>query len=235
MPPDDVQRLTNNEVGRQTMQGGADWYGSFCEILDKHGIELDESHRVLDVGVGWGRMLRFLLRDIPVENMAGIDVEPRLVEACHETLPGGTFALVEPRDPLPYADHSFDFVINNSLFSHLSPGQHLHTLEEIARVTRPGGHVVSTILGRRHVLRALINHPKPGRSWTNIEDPQAFLDSFDDGEFMFVPTRTGRMAEYGLAVVPDQWIRVHWPPHLEVIDFDHEAPGQSLVLARKPL
>jgi SAM-dependent methyltransferase len=235
MPAIEIQKLTNMQFGRQTMSGAAGWYHSFSALLEANEVKLEEDHKLLDIGVGWGRMLRFLLHDLPIENMAGIEVNPPLVTACKETLPGGDFVMVEPKDALPYADNTFDFVINNSLFSHLSPEQHLHTLDEIARVTRPGGHVVSTVLSRRHVMHSLINNPTPGPPWSQVEDPAGLLADFDAGEFVFMQTRQGRMADYGMAVVPDEWIRKNWASRLEVLDFDHTAPGQSLVLARKPI
>lgn len=235
MPPVEVQKLTNLQSGRQTMGGAADWYRAFSALLEANGIAIDEDRRLLDIGVGLGRMLRFLLHDLPIENMAGVEVNPALVAACQETLPGGEFVLIEPKDPLPFEDDSFDFVINNSLFSHLSPEQHMHTLDQITRVTRPGGYVISTVLSRRHVIKSLVENPTPGPPWSQVEDPAALLASFDAGEFVFMQTRQGRMADYGMAVVPDAWILNNWASRLEVLDFDHEAPGQSLVLARKPL
>lgn len=233
LPSEDVQRITNSQVGRVTMQGGSDWYLSVRALLARAGVALEPDHTLLDVGVGWGRMLRFLLRDVPVENMAGVEVDPRLVKACDELLPGGRFALVEPRDPLPFADGEFDVVVNNSLFSHLSEAQHLHTLSEMVRVTRPGGHIISTVLTRRHVMRALIDNPNPTLPWSTVDDPAAFLKKVEAGEFCFIQTRKGMMAEYGLAIAPIGWIREHWGPGLEVIGFDDECPSQSLVLARK--
>jgi SAM-dependent methyltransferase len=235
MPPVEVQKLTNLQSGRQTMSGAAGWYHAFSALLEANEVVIDKDHQLLDIGVGWGRMLRFLLHDLPVENMTGVEVSPALVAACKETLPGGEFVLIEPKDPLPFEDASFDFVINNSLFSHLSPEQHLHTLDQITRVTRPGGYVVSTVLSRRHVLKSLVENPTPGPPWSQVEDPAALLASVDAGEFVFMQTRQGRMADYGMAVVPDAWIMKNWSSRLEVLDFDHEAPGQSLVLARKPL
>jgi hypothetical protein len=80
-----------------------------------------------------------------------------------------------------------------------------------------------------------VENPTPGPPWSQVEDPAALLASVDAGEFVFMQTRQGRMADYGMAVVPDAWIMKNWSSRLEVLDFDHEAPGQSLVLARKPL
>lgn len=234
MPSEGVQRLTNNRCGRDTMSAGADWYHAVWALLEDNDISIQPSNNLMDVGVGWGRMQRFLLHDLPVGNLAGVDVNERLITACNELLPGGEFHMVEPRDPMPFAADSFDFVVNNSLFSHLSVEQHLHTLDQIVRVLRPGGYLVSTVLTRRHVVQALRANADGGM-WSGVEDRAAMLAKVEAGEFFFHKTQQGRMAEYGRAVVPYAWMEKNWTSRVQLLAFDDECAGQSLVLARKPL
>lgn len=233
MPDVDVQRLTNGLCGAKTILPATTWYRYFWSLLERHGITVPDDAQMLDVGCGWGRMLRMFLRDFPPEHLAGVDVDSRLIAASQETLPGGRFACIEPREPLPFRDHEFDLVINNSLFSHLAPPQHLHTLGQIARVTKPGGVVVSTTFSRRH-LTILVGHRDLPGPWSSLGDPVEALERFDAGEFVFGRTREGQMAEYGLAIIPDVWLMEHWQGRLDVIAIDHQAPGQSVVLACKP-
>lgn len=233
MPPEEVQKVTNGLSGQPTMSLAADWYIYFWTVLGAHQLTVSDPADILDVGCGWGRILRFFLRDAPIERLAGVDVDGRLVEACRETLPGARFESIEPRGRLPFEDDQFTLIINNSLFSHLSIPQHRHTLAEMVRVLRPGGVMVSTIIGRRHLLTYL-SRGEPHSQWASLGDPKEALERFDAGEFVFGRTRDGRMAEYGLAVIPDSWLVRHWSELLDVVTIDHHAPGQSMVLASKP-
>ena len=82
---------------------------------------------ILDFGIGWGRVLRFFLKDVEVERLVGIDHYATAIEACHETYPPGgpRFLLTEPFPPAPFEDATFDLVFAYSVFSHLSEEAHL--------------------------------------------------------------------------------------------------------------
>jgi pimeloyl-ACP methyl ester carboxylesterase/SAM-dependent methyltransferase len=114
--------------------------------------------RVLDVGCGLGRTARALTEVLsPAGRYDGIDVVRDVVRWCqqnltradprlrfhHAAVESGLYspgAGVDAREyRFPFSDASFDFVVAESLFTHLAAAEARHYLSEIGRVLRPGG------------------------------------------------------------------------------------------------
>jgi 2-polyprenyl-3-methyl-5-hydroxy-6-metoxy-1,4-benzoquinol methylase len=100
---------------------------------------------VLDFGCGCGRMSRWLLeRGVRV---TGVDIEAPLIEWCRTHLPEGTFEVDPPLPPTHFADHTFDLVVNHSVFTHLDEEYQDQWLAELARIARPNGLLVLSFSG----------------------------------------------------------------------------------------
>ena len=69
--------------------------------------------------------------------MYGIDRAPLAIQYCWKK--SFSRSCVASVVQLPFADHCFDWVISLEVLSHLAPGEDSQTLEEWARVLRPGG------------------------------------------------------------------------------------------------
>ncbi len=95
--------------------------------------------RVLDAGCGAGRMSRYLAdRGCLVE---GVDLSPGMVAMArrdHADLAFTVGSLTE----LPYPDSSFEGVLLWYSIIHTPPAAHATVFAEVARVLRPGGHVL---------------------------------------------------------------------------------------------
>lgn len=93
--------------------------------------------RILDVGCGTGEGALFLAREFPQARVRGVDVSQEMVRAAVAKVgldPEGRIAFkLGDAAALPYPDDSFDLValLNMPPF-----------FTELARVLRPGGHVV---------------------------------------------------------------------------------------------
>ena len=150
IPPTQLLMLTTAspsvEWFIQSGRAGAD---SIREQLERHDVPLASLRTVLDFGCGCGRVLRHWA-DLPAE-VHGCDYNPLLVDWCRRKL---SFARVETNalePPLPYPTASFDLVYALSVFTHLPEPLHSRWVAELARVLRPGGHLIISTHGEAYL------------------------------------------------------------------------------------
>jgi SAM-dependent methyltransferase len=115
--------------------------------------------RMLDIGCSTGRLCVALADRF--DELVGIDLADRVVEAGRRLI-RERFPRLEPKirlitasadDPLPFPDRHFDVVIASAVIEHLlSP---FAIMDEIARVTRPGGCVIVTVPNLQYVKHVL--------------------------------------------------------------------------------
>jgi SAM-dependent methyltransferase len=93
--------------------------------------------RVLDVGCGTGEGTLFLAREFPQARVRGVDISEEMVRRAVAKVgldPEGRIAFkVGDAAALPYPDEAFDLVAQLNMPPFFA---------ELARVLRPGGHVV---------------------------------------------------------------------------------------------
>ena len=99
---------------------------------------LPEVDRALDLGCGDGR-LTTLLR---ARELTAADTSRVALERASARLPSATLVAVEPDEPLPLADSSFDLVLCAETIEHVRDVQLF--LSEVRRVLRPGGELAVT-------------------------------------------------------------------------------------------
>jgi len=92
----------------------------------------------LDLGCGDGR----LTAELRARSLVGADVSSGALERARIRLPEATLVRVDPDEPLPFEDASFDLVLCAETLEHVRDVQLL--LSEVRRVLRPGGHLAIT-------------------------------------------------------------------------------------------
>src|ERR1700757_4421321 len=104
--------------------------------------------RVLEVGCGHGGGASYLMRTAGPASYTGLDLNPAGIAFCRKrhNLPGLEFVQGDAEN-LPFPDQSFDAVINIES-SHCYP-RFPRFLAEVARVLRPGGHLLYADLRQR--------------------------------------------------------------------------------------
>jgi SAM-dependent methyltransferase len=203
--------------------------------LDDLAIGGDKD-RVLEIGSGRGRWLRFFADRGAIAT--GLDLSP---EAVARSVDGGLTALVGSAEELPFATASFDFVASVTVLLHLPPDSQRLAVAEMERVCRPGGHIVLLEGSASHDSAAHVwSHPV--RDWVglfNVSRP-IFVESH---YFVFplrifwrlplhvVPMRLRRLMELAT-------LRVAWPLELFLMRMTHgrttRAALQSLIVLRMP-
>ena len=217
-PPDLVLLVAGTPDASWFLIGGERAAGSIRSMLARNGVELDSLRSILDFGCGCGRVIRHW-RTLAAE-VHGSDMNRRLVGWSRRHLPFATFAVNGPRPPLPYEAGRFDLVYALSVFTHLPEGMQRPWMEELRRVTAPGGHVLFSVHGERYLPE--LTPPERAR----FEKGLLVVRGAD------APGRNACGAYHPLAYVRETLTR-----GLELVEYAPEGaqgnPHQDLVLLRK--
>lgn len=112
------------------------------ELLDHAAIQ--PGHRVLDLGCGTGTLAILAKERAPNAAVVGLDGDPKILDLARGKAEAAgaevSFDHAYSTD-LPYDSDSFDRVLSTLFFHHLSTDDKRTTLEEIARVLKPGGQL----------------------------------------------------------------------------------------------
>ena len=101
-------------------------------------------NRILDFGCGCGRVLRFFKPTIS-QTINGTDIDNESIAWCQQHL--GTIASFNTNNNLPplhYPDNYFDCIYSISVFTHLPEDMQFQWLNELKRILKPGGFLITT-------------------------------------------------------------------------------------------
>ena len=245
LPPVSMQENFTGSAGFSTLYEGFLAYQLFKRLYETHVGPMQDSCGVLDFGCGWGRTIRFFLKDVRPENLTGVDHSEEAVRACRETNKWCKFTLIEPHPPVPLAPQSFDLIYLYSVFSHLPEEMHLGLLKEFERLLRPGGMLIATTRRRDFIdwCRDLREDPaldeKPGfikGSAVAFMDADAALSAYDHGEFCYASLGAkDRWSFWGEACIPKAYVEKHWTEIFDICEYmdDGKVCPQNVIVARK--
>ncbi len=112
--------------------------GSPPEHLREFVRSLPHAREALDLGCGDGR----LGAELDAVRLVAADVSPVALERARARLDGAELVELQPDEPLPLEDSSFDLVLCAETIEHVRDVQLL--LSEARRVLRPGGTLAIT-------------------------------------------------------------------------------------------
>lgn len=244
LPSVDTQLRWTGKEGDETLDEGHRLAVAFKSQYERFVGPLGAQTSVLDFGCGWGRILRFLLRDVAAENLTGIDADPGLVDFCRESLPTCSFFRNDAFPPTSLPRESFDLSYAYSLFTHFSEDMHLQWLQELRDLLVPGGVLIATVRPRGFIpyTARLSEQPKDGQhqsQWSLSSifgDTDEALRRYDAGEFVYVPYPSSRYGEWwGEACISAEYIRRRWSQIFEVLDIIEDSARfkQHLVVLRR--
>ncbi|MDP9025840.1 MAG: class I SAM-dependent methyltransferase, partial [Candidatus Eremiobacteraeota bacterium] len=150
-PATDVQRRFVGNSGRNALHEAERFYRLVKNAARQLANPIGRDSNVLDFGCGWGRMIRYFLRDVNPANLYGCDVLPEAVALCRSLDLRANFELIEPAPPSRFPDMMFHVIFAYSVFSHLSEDLHMAWIREISRILRPNGILVATTHSRRFI------------------------------------------------------------------------------------
>jgi SAM-dependent methyltransferase len=243
LPPEAIQLRFTGAKGDVTLNEGFGAYALFREIATAHGKSLHDCEGVLDFGCGWGRIIRYFLRDVPARRLWGIDCLTDAISWCEQTNHWCRFLVVPPLPPTSLETGSFDLVYSYSVFSHLSESAHALWLSEFARILRPGGLLIATTRGRDFISYCARLRSKGSRDAFAQGTVHAFLDTdqyladFDAGRFCYSPVGGGDILEpslFGETCIPRGYVLSRWTDRFQFVDYieDRSRCPQNVIVVR---
>jgi SAM-dependent methyltransferase len=215
VPDDSLQRLWNGASGAQLAAQSAAFYARLRDRFERHGSVPLASARVLDFGCGWGRLTRFLARDVESGGLYGCDTVEQILDVCRACRVPATFALTEPMPQrLPF-DEQFDLAFAFSVFTHLSEEAHERCLRAIHEALRPGGLLIVTVRPPAYVH---ICEPLRQLPATLGSEPRYLFvpHAAEPSHFQYL----GGEMTYGETVVTLGYVQERWAPLFELLAVD---------------
>jgi cyclopropane fatty-acyl-phospholipid synthase-like methyltransferase len=190
--------------------------------LEKVGKNLDSFQNVLDFGCGCGRTLIWFADRSQSAHWYGTDIDAESIAWCRNNVDFAEFGVNDPLPPLRYVSETFDLIYAISVFTHLDEDYQFRWLDELERVTIPGGIVLLTVSGRR--------------IWKHL--PQEDVADIRKEGFKFTASNTakGIFPEwYQNAYHTKEYVLDRYSKYFNVLDYVPRGMGnQDLVVLQKP-
>lgn len=259
-PPLAYQTATHGSCGDTALREASGFVGYVRHYAAREMLPVTATTTVLDFGCGWGRMLRFFLKDVHADNLYGVDVRDDTIELARSLNPYARFLKVAPLPPSPFGDRMFDIVCAYSVFSHLNEAASRAWIGEFTRILKPGGLALVTTQGRwfldfvaslssrrawwriRSRIGRWIGRPQ-NEAWLErvrrgFGDIRAAKERWSAGEFVHAATGGGEgLADsfYGETVIPRGYVEREWTGGLQLLDFidDRRRLPQALIVLRR--
>lgn len=200
-------------------------------ILRRHGKSPGDFERVLDFGCGCGRVIRFLAYERFRGELIGCDIDPEAIAWCRDNIDVATFFVSTFTPPLYYPNDHFDFIYSISIFTHLSEADQFAWLDELRRISRPGGMLILTTQGQN-------------KNWEQLpSDVKAELRErgiwYDKNNVYFEESKTYGFKfpeAFKLTYHTHNYIRQRWSDYFEILEIADRAISYSqdaIVLRRR--
>jgi SAM-dependent methyltransferase len=246
MPPEHLQIAVAAMVGDETLRHGFSVYKAFRALIEKHSGPVADRRAILDFGCGWGRVMRFFLKDIEPARLWGIEMRADQVAQAQATNKWCNFQHVNKEPPTPLPDGGFDVIFAFSVFSHISEKVHKEWLGEFRRILASGGLIIVTTWGREKVqflesvrsgafsipsawdtqYQKMIQERFPGQ--------KEWLAQYDAGRFCHVDLGYDGYEDYGETSIPEAYVRSEWARTFTVLEYisDRAICTQDVIVVR---
>ena len=245
LPDPQIQREFIGSEGDRALREAFRAYQLIRYLCVQCGHPVTRQSAILDFGCGWGRTIRFFLRDAPAGQLHGADVMKRAVELSRETNPWCQFSQVPPVPPSSLPSDTFDLIYLYSVFSHLSEEAHDRWLSEFHRILRPDGLLFATTWPRHYLERCELSRQGDVRGGTHpgsalaFEGTEGWLRRYDGGEYCHSAIGGGDSLSsdfYGESCIPESYVRRRWSDRFAVrnyVEADDDWLWQNLIVAQR--
>jgi SAM-dependent methyltransferase len=222
VPDTALQRIWNGASGTELADQSKSFYIKLRERFAHHSGRSLAAARVLDFGCGWGRLTRFLARDVEPGHLYGCDPVEAILDVCREN---GVPAKLARTDffpeRLPFGER-FDLAFAFSVFTHISEAAHESCLRALHRAIRPEGILVVTIRPPEYLHSCERMQPllrSLGSDYmARLDEPRYLFAAHPPGP-RHLQYAGGEMT-YGESVITLPYIRQRWSPMFELLQVD---------------
>ncbi len=247
MPDEDVQLMFTGDKGDAVLKEGFSAYRLFKEFYENHVGPIAQCNSILDFGCGWGRIIRFFIKDIEPSRLWGCDPVESMINICKKDNKCCNFKTINTRPPTPFQGDTFDLIYSFSVFSHLSEEMHKSLLTELSRILKPGGLLIVTTRHRNFIeycatmrkrpdLNSVHEGPRSGAS--AFLNTQECLSDYDSGKYCFSQLiHEGEWSYWGETAISKDYVLNHWTQCLTFLDYidDQKLCTQNVIVMKKPL
>jgi len=174
----------------------------------KNGIDCADAKKILDLGAGYGRLSRKVVRYKPKATLRGVDISRNYVDLYNKKLGPKHKSVVGSIDALPFKDNSFDMAFMSiTLVCLLDKKRQKKALAEMIRVIKPGGCFVfiesNKFIHRMIMLNGIlgeVTRDKNGRPLIDIT-PEFIENEFDRLNCKIIRKRGIPAWTFGLPIV----------------------------------
>ena len=219
-PPKQLQTRVVGKYDQHFINDGMSFYPVLNRLLRPVGKELKDFHSILDFGCGCGRAIRGLSTLLPNSKIYGTDIDGEAIAWLKGNYSKfAEFSVAPHTPPTIYDDRMFDFIFGVSVMTHLPEDMQFQWLEELSRITKPGGYVMLSTHGEG-IYRPL------GKEVNDIMDAKGFfyyqLGGFNYGESISLPDF------YQTTFHSHDYIRREWKKYFDIIDIQAAGRDQGL-------
>lgn len=239
LPDETVQLTYTGDKGDSVLKDGWAAYKLFKSLYERHVGPIADCRNVLDFGCGWGRIIRFFLKDVAPSKLWGVDPVAEMVSLCQRQNRWCNFEAIHTRPPCRFPENTFDLIYSFSVFSHLSEEMHKSWLLELNRILKPGGLLIATTRGREFIEQSAVP-----RKYENIDSPLLlFTDTeqcqsdYDNGRYCFSQiVHEGEWSYWGETAIPREYVLNHWTRWFTFLDYidDRNLCSQNVIVMSKP-
>lgn len=214
IPPSDVAaRIGVENIFHYAMFGRAIFRGFEKTLRKNCKKSFSDFPAVIDWGCGSARIARHVIGALKSNSkFLGFDIDTVAIAWANENV-GPYFRVSSARPPLDQATASVDLVYAYSVFTHLAAENLASWLDEMARILKPGGIGMFTVLSDRAMIALL-----PGLPRHTLETWRAtgIFDSLKNAQLDAINVPSDYYRNVWLT---RDYIRKIFSAHFEIIDF----------------
>lgn len=212
---------------------GATWYQAINKLakseLKKHCFS--KSMRILDWGVGCGRIARYFIKD-GYTGLSGVDIDQLNINWCQKYLPSAKFLRCDFDPPTQFSDSTFELIYAHSVFTHLAKDDEVAWLNELNRVLSPTGIACVTFTSEFGAYLAY--------NETLAQKPSFWAKFSEEGRIdigaLSVGVDEGRSGYYRTVFHETSYIMQEWSKQIDIVRIIYGfANNQDAVLFKKKI